>query len=221
MTLLGLALALAAAYALQPVGVFHDGEASARNGENWLALQVTPARSALVATDVQVRRVHDVVADGEGADSGVDVRTRVRDTAFLLRGPGLHVGPVDTAWSGVEPLRLPTKPFTLKLRGASYRLHLDCAARGDVCRLVLTGGARTQVLQEFHAGRYDDGSLMLGDDAAPVLHFAGDLDHDGRLDLILDTTDHYNVTEPTLFLSSGAGPKALVRRVALQRSTGC
>ncbi|WP_133498988.1 hypothetical protein [Cognatilysobacter terrigena] len=219
MALIG--LALAAAYALQPVGVFHDGEASARNGENWLALQVTPARSALVATDAQVRRVHDVVADADGTDTGLEISTAVNDAAFLVRGPGLRIGPVDTAWTGVEPLRLPTKPLALKLRGASYRLQLDCAARGDICRLVLTGGARTQVLREFPAGRYDDGTLMLGDDASPALLFAGDLDHDGRLDLILDMTDHYNASEPTLFLSSGAGPKALVRRVALQRSTGC
>ncbi|AXK72855.1 hypothetical protein DWG18_11570 [Lysobacter sp. TY2-98] len=219
MALIG--VALAAAFALQPLGVFHEGEATARDGENWLALQVTTGRSALVATEVRVRRVHDDVVDADGTDTGLEVTTTVRDATFLLRGPKLRIGPVDTAWAGVEPLRLPTKPLALKLHGASYRLQLDCAARGDVCRLVLAGGARTQVLQEFHAGRYDDGTLMLGDDASPALLFAGDLDHDGRLDLILDITDHYNASERTLFLSSGAAPRALVRRVALHRSTGC
>ena len=46
----------------------------------------------------------------------------------------------------------------------------------------------------------------LGDDASPTLLFAGDLDRDGKLDLIFDTTDHYNVRRPTLFLSSQAAP---------------
>lgn len=216
-----IATALAAAFALQPLGVFHDGEATARNGEDWLALQVTPARTALVITDARVQRVHDDLMDAEGTDTAEEVSTRVRDAMFLVRGPGLRAGTVATAWTGVEPMRLPTEPFDLKLRGATYRLRLDCVSRAANCRLVLRNGARMQVLVELPAGRYDDGSVMLGDDAAPALLFAGDLDHDGRLDLILDTTDHYNVHQPTLFLSSGAAPGDLVRQVALHRSTGC
>jgi hypothetical protein len=86
---------------------------------------------------------------------------------------------------------------------------------------VLADGYRRQVLFALDAGRRDDGSLMLGDDASPALLFAGDLDRDGHLDLILDATDHYNVGRPTLYLSSPARDGELVRRVAVNESVGC
>jgi hypothetical protein len=61
----------------------------------------------------------------------------------------------------------------------------------------------------------------LGDDATPALLFAGDLDRDGVLDLLLDTTDHYNLSRPTLFLSSQAGTGELLREVARFVAVGC
>ena len=59
------------------------------------------------------------------------------------------------------------------------------------------------------------------DDGHPALLWAGDLDGDGRLDLVLDESDHYNVTETTLYLSSTAAPGALVGRAGRHRTTGC
>ena len=67
----------------------------------------------------------------------------------------------------------------------------------------------------------DDGTMRLGDDAMPRLLFAGDLDRDGRLDLIFDITDHYNVSRPTLFLSSGAADGKPLRAAARYESVGC
>ncbi|MET0807665.1 MAG: hypothetical protein ABWX93_02785, partial [Pseudoxanthomonas sp.] len=63
--------------------------------------------------------------------------------------------------------------------------------------------------------------MSLGDDASPTLLFAGDLDRDGKLDLIFDGTDHYNVSRPTLFLSSPAGQGELLHEVARYESVGC
>jgi hypothetical protein len=65
------------------------------------------------------------------------------------------------------------------------------------------------------------GQVMLGDDGGVQLRFAGDLDRDGQVDLLLDLSDHYNVQVPTLFLSRGAGDDAVVRTAAMQRITGC
>ncbi|WP_158636362.1 hypothetical protein [Aerolutibacter ruishenii] len=44
---------------------------------------------------------------------------------------------------------------------------------------------------------------------------------DGRLDLVFDTTDHYNLLRPTLFLSSRAAAGELVGQVAQYQSVGC
>jgi len=216
-----IALTVAAAFALQPIGSFHDGEAVARDGERWLALRVTPAGAALVDTRAQVRRVHDDVMDGAGARSGCDVATAVHDAAFLLRGPALRAGAVGAVALADGGAALGPAPLDLAFRGTPYRLALDCAAASPRCEVVLHDGRRRQVLFALGAGRYDNGSLMLGDDASPALLFAGDLDRDGRLDLILDVTDHYNRSAPTLYLSSQARAAELVHAVAASDTVGC
>lgn len=216
-----IALAAAAAFALQPVGSFHDGESLARDGEHWLALQATPAHAALVDTRVRVKRVHDDVVDDDGTDTGIEVATALADTGLLLRGPGLRAGPVAAVALPASPTPLAKAPVALRLRATPYRLVLQCGKTGERCDVVLDDGHRRQVLLTLPAGRYDDGSLMLGDDASPALLFAGDLDRDGRLDLILDATDHYNVGQPTLYLSSHARDGELVRAVAVHTSVGC
>ena len=215
------ALVAAAAFALQPVGTFHDGEAVARDGERWLALQVTPRGAALIDTRASVRRVHDVVADEDGARTGREVTTQVADATMLLRGAGLRAGVVAVSALPASPARLGAVPVELHLGQAHYRLLLDCGPAATRCNVVLDDGHRRQALFALDAGRYDDGSLMLGDDAAPALLFAGDLDRDGRLDLILDTTDHYNLGRPTLYLSAPAHGAELVRPVASLSSVGC
>ncbi len=51
--------------------------------------------------------------------------------------------------------------------------------------------------------------------------FAGDIDGDGKLDLIVDCSDHYNVSNPVLFLSRPAGKNHLLKKVGEHRSVGC
>ncbi|HEY4555320.1 MAG TPA: hypothetical protein VIG68_02630, partial [Lysobacter sp.] len=112
-------------------------------------------------------------------------------------------------------------PIELRLGDVPYRLALRCDAQRTTCRIELASGARQQALLELPASRGDDGSPMLGDDASPALWFAGDLDRDGHLDLILDATDHYNLSRPTLYLSTQAADGELVRRVAEHEAVGC
>jgi hypothetical protein len=44
--------------------------------------------------------------------------------------------------------------------------------------------------------------------------WAGDIDGDGRLDMILNLTNHYNIWMPTLFLSTAARKGDMVGPVA-------
>ena len=57
--------------------------------------------------------------------------------------------------------------------------------------------------------------------ASPTAIWAGDLDRDGELDLLVDATFHYNVSNWTLWLSSGADSGELVGEVATLTTTGC
>lgn len=230
----GLATSAAASigYGLQPPGSFHGGESVARHGERWLALRVRADGAELSSVQVAVKPVHDVLLDGEGEATGEAVSAvGLEDVTMLLRGLGLRAGTV--AQATVVDLSsehgFPTHRLSLGTR--EYRIATRCTAnladavvehRAYLCTIDLIDGERRQPLMSTGAYRESgDARLLLADDASPHLIFAGDLDRDGRLDLILDTTDHYNLSRPTLFLSGAAGKGELLHAVATHTATGC
>lgn len=59
------------------------------------------------------------------------------------------------------------------------------------------------------------------DDRMINLIFAGDIDADGILDLIIDTSRHYNATSPTICLSKPADKGEVVKPIGGHTSIGC
>jgi hypothetical protein len=223
-----LMLALTGAHALQPPGTFHDGEAVARHGERWLALRVQEGDARLDSTRLRVKRVFDVIADAEGEATGQEIQSDIGDVLTYLRGPGLHAGKVvaavveDQSDGGLIAQ-------TLSLGDRRYRIATRCEADKTTagvfaCAIDLVEGERRQRLVEMSAQSFDnsgDGRLHFGDDASPHVVFAGDLDRDGRLDLIFDTSNHYNLSHPVLFLSGAAEGDELLHAVAEHDAVGC
>lgn len=224
---------LGTAFALQPPGTFHAGEAVARDGEPWLALRVEGNTAALVATRIDSRPVEDVVVDAPGERTGVEVGSIDGDGVLVfLRGGGLRAGAVDrarvAAGDGTSP---PALPIDIAFAGTRYRIENHCdpepARHVDgqaqfACSVLLRMGQTRQVLSR-RLGYFEQGSdvMSFGDDGVQQLLFAGDLDRDGRLDLIFDTSDHYNKSRPTLFLSGQAANGEPLREVAHHESVGC
>ena len=226
-------------FAIQPPGQFHRGEPVARDGERWLALRVDGSEAALVSTQLRLRTVFDDISDEPGGPAtGRMVDSPLDDKVVVfLRGAPLVAGAVDTAkpgWAEANGNRdgQPRLDYTVEFRDTRYRISSACEPRGASaeqtqqpfdCRIVLRDAhGQTQVLVRM--GGYADArgaSPWLGDDASPALLFAGDLDHDGKLDLLFDATNHYNVSRPTLFLSSQARPGELLHQVAQYESVGC
>ena len=231
--------ALTGTHALQPPGMFHDGEAVARHGERWLALRVHDGDASLRMTRLRVKRVFDIIADAEGEATGQEIESDVGDVVTYLRGPGLHAGPVAVAvteFAGAGPLpaqrlRLGDRVYRLLTRctadavntaqdGMSYLCRIELredGKDGDVergPRQTLTGMTGTSALSAAP-------DIVLGDDASPHVIFAGDLDRDGRLDLIFDTSNHYNLSHPVLFLSGAAEGDELLHAVAEHDAVGC
>lgn len=227
-----LPLLLGGAYALQPPGQFHASEPVALDGERWLALRMTGRDAALLPTRVRVRRVFDGLVDEPGGATGQDVTSPLGDHVMVfLRGAALVAGVVDTA--RVTGASTPDRvDYSAVFRDMRFRIASHCASpqpdatrtrRRFNCRLILQrGDGREQSLAHFD-GFADAGATVpsFGNDAAPTLLFAGDLDRDGELDLLLDMSNHYNISRPTLFLSSQAGPGEFLRQVAQHESTGC
>jgi hypothetical protein len=59
------------------------------------------------------------------------------------------------------------------------------------------------------------------DDSMIQLLWAGDLDHDGKLDLLLDGSQKYNSFTPKLFLSSPSEESEIIKYVGEHASSGC
>jgi hypothetical protein len=224
--LLSLALAGEPPLRLHPIGDLHGDETEARDGQQWLALLIGPAGARLQRTQVRVEAVEDALLDAPGELTGrrVTAPTTDGEPLLLLAGGGLREGPVVSAMhAAVVDLR--REPVRIELPGQpAAELALLCDPTGTPtpgCALWLEQDGQRQQLAHYDALPDSDGLLHAGDDAPLDLQFAGDLDGDGRLDLIFDTSEHYNVLQPTLFLSGAAGAGELLRAVARHRRTGC
>ncbi|MGH9769709.1 MAG: hypothetical protein ACREAB_19980 [Blastocatellia bacterium] len=212
---------------------FHGDEAKAENGEKWLGLYVTKRGSSLLTSRVIVRRVVDPIVDEEGGPmtrKNVSVDQPV-EPIFLVKGATmLKPGPVTTIYRGGRAethrlingydlasrktfrLRLGDQEYQLKVLGRKVRYNENPNAEFVNLKLALVLGRQTQIL-------YTPG--IVSETTPWKLLWAGDADGDGKLDLYVGVSWHYNVSETKLFLSSGAKPGQLVKEVAKFVTTGC
>jgi hypothetical protein len=134
--------------------------------------------------------------------------------AFLLFRdvPGLTPGPVAEApfeneslgWKSVVPLALGEARYELRVTARTQFLEGGA--------ITLKHGGVSQVLYRMPE---------LVDEAHVSLRFAGDLDRDGKLDLIMTNSPKYSVSPFQLYLSSAARAGELVREVAMWERSAC
>ena len=220
---------------LLEIGSFHGDEVKVRNGEKLLGLYVDKRGSSLVPTTVKVKRVFDDVVDQEpGQMTGKEVSiAQASKPIFLIKNAGmLKEGPIVTAYRGSKSkkdelmstyevwkggktvsLKLGAQQFQLKVVGRQRQLTgLYQGQSAYDLKLVLTDGKLTQTLY----------SIKDNVESHPwSLVWAGDADGDGKLDLYLDLSWHYNVSERKLFLSSQAKTGQLVKEIATFQTAGC
>lgn len=215
---------------MNQTGEFHGDEASARNGERWLALLLDPSKGDRIASVVvSVKQIWDGMVDEPGAKTGKKITIPgENDGVFLFRGiPSIRPHSVETICA-IQTLK-PNAPVELVLTtGRSYRLTLVCSQpegsgewQRSAASLVLQSGDQKQVLGTYQAS-YEKGEFVgVGQEGEIRLLWAGDLNGDGALDFIIDLTDHYNMSLPTLFLGTTKGAKDLASKVAQHKTLGC
>lgn len=208
-------------------GTFHEDEVRQRSSDDWLALTATGNGWMLQPVRVSIEKAVDPMVDEEGAAmTGRQVTAMPVDEPLLLvRGQRVSPGVVTAAVPDTADLRLQSTS-ALRFGTSTYQLRFRCGGAkddsGDVrCSLDLELGDTIQTLAYYSAMRDEQQTLTFTGEVTPTVIWAGDLDRDGQLDLLLDTSDHYNQYAPTLYLSSAARKGQLMARVALFRSTGC
>lgn len=199
-------------------GDFHGEEVATPSGERWWALVEHGGVFRLEEQVVEVEVVHDPVVDLPEQKTGKAVRAPGAGEALLLvRGvDALRAGPVagertERTLLGPAERRSLAGPggCVLAATGVSTLESSGPAIRDYA--LWLECGAERQLLAKLdHAGE---------DQPAPI--WAGDLDRDGKLDLVVDLSNHYAQAEWALFLSSAAAPGDLVGRMASRAHGSC
>lgn len=180
--------------------------------------------------------------------SGAAAAEQEEQPVILVRGGGLVPGPVTTAFPPDNSQAdyatrsagsfAPLEAIYMELGETRYSLNLtlrwsDEHQKENLCGLTLNRNRNPHVQQmiarqpntetEWNTlpkSNMDTLSCHPGE-GFPTLLWAGDLDRDGGLDLLLNPNYHYNVGATTLFLSSQATGGELVKRVASFIATGC
>jgi len=216
-----LLLFIAAVGALAPVAIAaedkatildlggYDGDLPRHAAGEWLAL--CPAATGVELKRVQVKITayrSSMLDDGPNQKTGRQVETPGCPQAHaLLRLRGLRAGPLATAVERDGKLVLSGGEYVARAEGVPEPEDRNCDGQ-DTIAFVLSLGDRRQVLER------SDGC---GDFK---VRWAGDLDGDGKLDLLLDEKLSSGATMLHLYLSRGAGSE-LVREAARVVHGGC
>ena len=182
------------------VPFWRKSEAGDWGGPGWLGWMDDGDRLAPVQLTVR-----DRPKEFPDDDDNVTV-VSAPDLTYAVRCiPRLSAGPIRSL-GGNHELDY-NGPLTLSIGPRRYELRLQSAREDQAdARVVLSDGRDMQVLYSA------DGFI---DDPHYYIEWAGDLDRDGRLDLVVNLSRKYSLHPHRLLLSSAAAPGQLVADVAL------
>lgn len=214
---------------LLTAGVFHHDEVwPGAEKEKWFGLWQDSAGYYIAETKIKIAPAHDPILDGEDENvkTGWEVSTPNPDYPVIL-------------FSGIEGmknrrvLKIRFEPgamqpgekseifyfgqdFELVAEGRELSEITDSEWRDVVnYKLFFSGRKNGKKVKQLLAAQPNFSGSSIG------IAFIGDLDGDKIPDFIIDNSRHYNVSNPTLYLSGAAGPGELVVPVAAHRSVGC
>ena len=183
--------------------VYHRGEAPLQPGPGWLALVVVGGLWHLRPATLRGEQARDEIADN---DDGVRLHADPAGALLYLRLPGLVAGKVDTPdlrFKGNARFIDSTTALAIPFKGHLWNLD------GRHGGLVLSEGSSQMSFQRMSA-RIDS---EFDAEAGLMLLWAGDLDRDGKLDVITALTGDDGATM-CVWLSSKAAAGELVGKAA-------
>jgi hypothetical protein len=207
-------------------GPYHGADISAVSGADWFALYQTKNGFELRKVSIEVTTVKDEVLDSDNEQTGtkVTVKPESQQQNILLIKPQksltLTEGKVEGTLFDPGTTVYPDKSKRVKLNEKIYALVASGKKSAQPVERAIDDYALRLTLQK-KSQRLFSQKGFLGYDGPPKVIWAGDLDRDGKLDLILDLSTHYNSSALTLFLSSSAKGNLLVEPVAEFFRMGC
>lgn len=210
--------------ALLPLGSFHNDEVdSSATDKKWMGLFKGKDGFYLAATKIRLANVYDAVVDeDENQKTGWEVSAEHKDSCYILIEslPYLKERKVEEARLGKNEI-YPKDIIRFKYLNIEYGLHA-------IGRTEKTKG-NGLIINDYKLYLSANGtkitellvSNMASEEKMIKILFAGDIDGDQKLDLIIDVSSNYNASQPTLYLSKPAGNGHLVKPIASHTSVGC
>jgi hypothetical protein len=190
----------------------------------WIGLFQKPTGEFYLAkTNVNLESAFDPITDEEGQSTGKIVSTSNEDSCYVLfetpnalaEGDVQHIS---RAWIDMAPgaeVHFSFGDHEYTLYATEEIPSLEEENQDHLYSLNLAYGGASLLHSTVLA------SCHFLDDTFPSVMFAGDLDRDGLIDFIIDSSFHYNMFRPTVYLSSKAKSPQLLVPVAMHIATGC
>lgn len=207
-------------------GIYHGDEVNINADKKiWFGLFKTSKGFKFTKTELILNRIYDpIVDDDENEKTGWEVNTVINDTCLILIENQPYLIERDVKTINVPKVILPNEKFVFSFSGINYILFATGEKEKEDkksdsfsisnYKLYLTANLNGKEQTEFIVthSNFDDKMIHI--------IFAGDIDGDNKLDLIIDTSNHYNVSKPTIYLSKPANGK-IIKPIGIFVSIGC
>lgn len=204
-------------------GTFHDGEVDPKSDSyTWQGLFKGDAGFYIAGTKLKLSRDHDAVLDEDDQKTGWIVNPDVTDTAgLLMSGFEFPNKPIDSIALTKQTI-LPGESVSFTYHNITYTLYATGKKGLDPdyynisdYKLFIKAAINGQPINQLLV------SISKFDDHQIAIWFAGDIDGDTIPDLIIETSYHYNLLRPTLYLSKPAQKGELLKVMGMFSSAGC
>jgi hypothetical protein len=205
-------------------GIFHNEEVwETAASEKWVGLFKNKQGYYTAEVKIKTGRIKDEMVDeGTSNKTGWKITTNIKDSALCLIS-GIELSPISKIESaGLNGKQImPGDSISFKYLNINYVIYATgIVKKGEWeeinnYKLYLKTQKEGKTSIELLAAEPGFNDTMI------EILFAGDADGDGILDLLINCSNHYNRTRPTLFLSKYADPGHILKVVAQHNTVGC
>lgn len=212
---------------LQARGYHGDEITNTMKKTDWWELYDEDGQYHLMHSNPEFKQVFDGIVDEDTTQkTGVEVAGNHDDAFFFAKIPGMTEGSVPTIQLDTNVI-LPGTNHLFKFNGVHYRIYATAyyQHRDDEDEIDYIANYK------LYMERDDNGTITkqlimarpLYDSYYSIrpISVLADIDRDGLPDLIMDVSNNYNGSQPTLFLSGSAAEGKLLQAVAMHSSVGC
>lgn len=209
------------------IGVFHGDEVDPKlEKETWFGLFKSNDNYTLKLANLSIKRANDpIFDDDETGQSGWEVSSSVKDSCVILIEKFTYLAERNVPSIKIPESIDPGDRFSFEFSDVTYELsavgekkkespdsEYEVLSNYKLYLTVKIEGKTSKILL-VEKKNFDDQTIKI--------IFAGDIDGDSKLDLIIDTSRHYNASSPTLYLSKEANKEEVVKPVGVFTTVGC